>query len=201
MGNSNVYRGFRYLLVMNLSLSFPFILLPVGSALKIYRAHPLLAYPFTLLNIFDLLFAFGYVIFYVPFLYMRATGVKVDSGVSSGSIAMTMLIYIFKMVFQTMAYSTIHRCIEQMSADRFDKKYSLDSLHDVLNLMACVPERMIYRKHVDIAKALRGFIKRQQAHSQTDEEAAAGSGELATLARLFFHSWMILFEFEFVSLS
>ena len=180
--NPALYRGFRLFLVINLGLSFPAIMLPVGCALKVYRAHPLLAYPFTLINICDLLAAFGYIIFYLPFLYMRVTGNAraVDYGVNSASIAMPIIIYVLKITLQTTAYSTIHKCVEEMCRGRLNPKYRLDSLHAVLNLLVCFPEKMCPRSSMDLVEVLS--LCRNEF--EYDEEMAMGAVEAVGSGRL-----------------
>ena len=170
LNNPKLYIGFRLVLIINLALSLPALVLPVGSALKIYEAHPLLAYPFTLINIFDLLVAFGYVVFYLPILYLRVTGdTRRSTGAMSGSVAMSILIYLFKIVFQTTAYTTMHKCVEEMCAGRFNEKYSLDTVHELVNLVDCLPFKKLFRINVDLVPIL-GLCRLH------DEEMAVESG-------------------------
>ena len=123
-------------------LYVPAILLPVGCAAGVYKAHPVMALPFTVLNIIDLLISFGYTIAYLPFLLLRVLGSDFDEPVTMNSIIVSVMIFALKLLFQVCEYSTVHKAIEEMTHIDDSSPYSLDSIHTVVNVLTCCAEKM-----------------------------------------------------------
>ena len=138
----SLYHIFRIFLSCMMVLYVPAVLLPVGSALGAYKAHPVLPLPFTLLSIIDLLISFGYTIAYLPFLLLRVMGSDFDEPVTINSIIVSVMIFALKLLFQVCEYSTVHKAIEEMTHIDDSSPYSLDSIHTVVNVLTCCAEKM-----------------------------------------------------------
>ena len=138
----SLYYIFRIFLSCMMVLYVPAILLPVGCAAGVYKAHPVMALPFTVLNIIDLLISFGYTIAYLPFLLLRVLGSDFDEPVTMNSIIVSVMIFALKLLFQVCEYSTVHKAIEEMTHIDDSSPYSLDSIHTVVNVMTCCAEKM-----------------------------------------------------------
>ena len=138
----SLYYIFRIFLTSMMALYVPAILLPVGSAAGVYKPHPFMAIPFTVLNIIDLLISFGYTIAYLPFLLLRIMGNDFDEPVTMNSIIVSITIFGLKLLFQVCEYSTIHKAMEEMTHIDDSSPFSLDSVHTIVNILTCCAEKM-----------------------------------------------------------
>ena len=138
----SLYYIFRMFVTSMMVLYVPTILIPVGGALGVYKPHPAMSMPFTVLNIIDLLISFGYTIAYLPFLLLRVLGNDFDDPVTLNSIIVSVVIFALKILFQVCVYSTVHKAVEEMADMDDGSPFSLDSIHTGINILTCCAEKM-----------------------------------------------------------
>ena len=136
-----IFYGFRVFVITVTTLCVPAVLLPVGCAMGLYKAHVGLAIPFTVVNIVDLLIAFGYTLGYLPFLYVRVVGTP-NMSVNLAAVAIPITVFGCKMLLQVASYSSIHHAIEEMAHCDDSSPLSLHSIHTVINILSCCAEKI-----------------------------------------------------------